>query len=99
MFSLLSLVKNKRLPVEVAPKVPSCSSAAPSAVLLLFLGADGLQLLLLPLLDGHHASQQGVAQHGAQRHQSRQQLLPALVGHVLEIRAVRRRGRLLSAAF
>lgn len=91
MFSLLSLVKNKRLPVEVAPKVPSCSSPALSAVSLLFLGADGLQLLLLlHLLDGHHAGQQGVAQHGAQRHHSRQQLFPAFVGHVLEICAVRR---------
>lgn len=90
MFSLLSLVKNKRLPAEVVPKVPSCSSPAQSALPLLFLGADGLQLLLLHLLDGHHAGQQGVAQHGAQRHQSRQQLFPAFVGHVLEVGAVRR---------
>lgn len=72
---------------------------ASSAVSLLFLGADALQLVLLDVLDGQHASQQGVAQHGAQRHHSRQQLLPAFVGHVLEIWGLWRRGRLLGAAF
>lgn len=70
-----------------------------SAIALLFLSADGLQLLLLHMLDGHHAGQQSVAQHGAQRHQSRQQLFPAFVGHVLEVCSIRRRGCLLSAAF
>lgn len=68
------------------------------------MGPDGLQVwrllqrLVLDVLDGHHAGQEGVAQHGAQSHQSRQELFPALVGNVIEVSAFRLRGRLLIGA-
>lgn len=81
------------------PLVLTCTSSAVSLVLLL--GSDGLQArrrLLLDVLDGHHAGQEGVAQHGAQSHQSRQQLLPALVGDVVEVSAFGLGGRLLTGA-
>lgn len=68
------------------------------------MGSDGLQVgrllqrPLLDVLDGHHAGQQGVAQHGAQSHQRRQQLLPAFVGDVVEVGAVGLRRPLRTAA-
>lgn len=57
-----------------------------------------LQRLLLDVLDGHDAGEERVAQHGAQSHQSGQQLLPPLVGDVVEVSGLRLGGRLLAAA-
>lgn len=77
---------------------------ASAVLLLLLVGSNGLQVwrllqrLLLAVLDGHHAGQQGVTQHGAQSHQHRQELLPPLVGDVIEVSAFRLGGRLLTAA-
>lgn len=68
------------------------------------MGADVLQVgrllqrLVMGMLDWHHAGQQGVAQHGAQSHQSRQELLPPLVGNVVEVSAFRLGGSLLTEA-
>lgn len=43
---------------------------------------------LVAMLDGHHAGEQGVGQHGAQRRQRGQELLGASVGHVLGVPAL-----------
>lgn len=85
--------------------MPLVPPRASSAVPLFLVGrSDGLQVrrllqrLPLDVLDGHHAGQQGVAQHGAQSHQSRQELLPPLVGDVIKVSAFGLRGRLLTGA-
>lgn len=71
------------------------SSSAVSLLLVVVVGSDDLQVwrllqrLVLDVPDGHHASQEGVAQHGTQSHQSRQELLPPLVGDVVEVCAFR----------
>lgn len=72
--------------------VHRCASSV--VLVLVLVGTDGHRLRLRLqrlLLDGHHAGQQGVAQHGAQRHQGRQHLLPALVGDVVKVAAFGRR--------
>lgn len=100
----LALILNFLLP-SIKSHHATVLSRVSSAVSFLLLGSDGpqvwrrLQRFLLDVLDGHHASQEGVAQHGAQSHQSRQELFPPLVGHVIEVGALSSlRGRLLTGA-
>ena len=94
-------VPQRKINKEQHPQSSSPSRSSSSSVLVLVLlivgggpARGGLQRPLVDVSDGQDAGEEGVGQHGAHRRQRRQDLLAALVGHVVEVAPLGGGGRL-----